>query len=335
MRSDEYLLLMNQCGSMPGNPMPLTVSERIRLREAGIQTAIEYSEWGKTEPAQGVYDFSLIESILSMNREAEMKTIFAAPMEFVPYWLPDEWKFKYQDGRYNSSISLWNKEATQYKNEYISMLIDMYHASDVMFIYAENDTGESTMLSYAWYDDYAVENFRSIYGCDIPIDFNNEQTKEWLTNSGLAHILETQKLFYPQFKELWNANQWLIGKINPASMNALIPEVMQSFRDTFDPLSLVFLQYTYFDAAHPPENVIYVDMIKEKFNCDVIVEALFCKGLPTTAPKAIAKGFRGQIICPIHNATGEKTVQDWMVEAISNAHKLWENNENNSNVQVA
>ena len=334
MRSDEYLLLMNLCEGMPGEYAPYTLSERIRLRDVGIQTAIEYPEWSKTEPVRGEYNFSLIEGILELNRGAGIKTIFAVPEHWIPKWIPNEWRLKYHNGNYiTSSISLWNKEAVQYRDDYLTMLIDRYHAPDVLFVFTENDTGESVMVSYGWYDDCAVKDFQSKY--DVAMDFDNIQTKEWLANSAISYITETQKIFYPQYKELWNMNQWLINKINPASMNSIHPEILKSFRDTFDPLSLVLLQYTYFDAAHPQENVVYVDKLVSDYGCEVIAEAMFCKGLPQTAPRAIAKGFRGQIICPTHLTTGEKKLQDWMINAISDAHKLWEKNENNSNSENA
>jgi hypothetical protein len=98
---------------------------------------------------------------------------------------------------------------------------------------------------------------------------------------------------------------------------------LEAYRKAFDDLCLVLLQYTYFDDAHPQENEMYVDMLMNTYGCEVIVEAMFCKGLPTTTPRAIAKGFRGQIICPTHPHTHETSFKNEMVEAIRDSHIQW------------
>ena len=49
---------------------------------------------------------------------------------------------------------------------------------------------------------------------------------------------------------------------------------------------------------------------------------MFCEGLPTTTPKAIAKGFRGQIVQPANAIEGEAFTQG-MVDAIRNSHNQW------------
>lgn len=320
MKSDEYLILMNLGRNMlQGSPV-LSLDDRKRIRSVGIQTAVEYPEWADIEPAQGIYDYSSIENALSTNRAAEMKTIFSVFNPWIPAWIPDEWRPKYESGVYNTAfLSIWNKEAIEYRENLIYFLVNTYDAEDVMFIQGDVDTGESVLPSYAWYDDCAIKDFGS-----VP-NFEDTQTKEWLEKSAIEYYVRTQKILYPQFKEIWNAHQWLISKKNPASCNYAQPKLLETYRKEFQDLSLVLLQYTYFDDSHPQENVAYVDMLKDTYNCEVIAEAMFCKGFPTTAPKSIAKGFRGQIICPTHPHTSEKRLEGWMVEEISNAHKLWNN----------
>jgi hypothetical protein len=87
--------------------------------------------------------------------------------------------------------------------------------------------------------------------------------------------------------------------------------------------SIVLLQYTYFDETHGQENENYVFDIVKDVGCDVIVEAHFCAGLKDTTPAAIAKGFRGQILCPLHPQCGQKTIEPWMLDEIRKAHELW------------
>jgi hypothetical protein len=319
MWKNEYLLLMNLGNhQLQGTPI-LTVDERRRIREAGIQTAIEYPEWADLEPAQGIYNFSSIENVLEMNRSADMKTIFSIFNPWIPQWIPNDWRPKYQSGVYNTAfISIWSDEGMKYKADFSSMLINRYDADDVMFIMGDVDTGESMLPSYAFYDDHAIKDFGG-----IP-DFENGDTKKWLEDSVLKYYVDMQKLFYPQFREIWDAHQWLIAQLNPASMNYMQPRLLQAYRDTFgDMMDLVLLQYTYFDSSHPAANEVYVDMLKNTYNCEVIVEAMFCNGFPMTAPRSISKGFRGQIICPVHPHTHKQRFEGWMVESIGNANRLW------------
>jgi hypothetical protein len=318
MQDDEYLLLMNLGPhQLQGTPI-LSLDSRKQIREVGIRTAIEYPEWVDLEPAQGIYDFAYIESVLATNRSADMKTIFSMFNPWMPEWIPDDWRPRYQEGAYNTAfISIWNKKAIQYKLDFLSMLVDKYNSDDVMFIVGDVDTGESMLPSYAFYDDYALKDFGG-----IP-DFENEDTKKWLETSILNYYVRLHKILYPQCKELWDAHQWLIGHKNPASCNFVQPKLLEAYRKEFEDLSLVLLQYTYFDEAHPSENVGYVDMLKDTYNCEVIAEAMFCKGFSKTTPQSIEKKFRGQIICPTHPHTHEMSFQPYMLEAIRNSYNTW------------
>jgi hypothetical protein len=323
MRPEEWLLLMNYNPYMPEKSHIMTLDERKLLRDAGIQTAIEYPCFYAIEPSRGKYDFSSIENILELNRGAEMKTIFSVPNPYFPSWLPDEWKSKHENGALNHSmISFWSKEGIQYMKDYLNMLINRYLAPDVMFVWAEQDTGESAFPSYFFYEDCAVEDFRREHP-DTKLDFTNPDLKEWLEEKTIEHFVEMQEVFYPQYHEIWNNLQWLINHRNPASLNYLQPRIFQEFRERFFDVKIVLLQYTYWDSSHPKESHDYVDMLKRVYDCDVIVEAMFCNGLPTTAPKTMAKGYQGQIICPTHPHTKEQKLESWMVDNIRNANKLW------------
>ncbi len=95
MRDDEYLLLMNLgTHQLQGTPI-LSSSDRERLRNVGIRTAVEFPEWGELEPERDNYNFAIIEHILSINRSVGMKTLFSVPGPFLPTWIPNEWRNKY------------------------------------------------------------------------------------------------------------------------------------------------------------------------------------------------------------------------------------------------
>ena len=327
MEVSEHLVLMNLCPAMDvvREYGVLSLDDLKKLYDAGIRTCIEYPEWNRIETAQGIYNFSSIEVILTKNRMAGMKTILAVPGPFLPAWIPNEWRYRYSDGAYNTaSVSCWNDEASDYQKQFFQKLIEMYKAPDVMFILSEHDTGESMMPSYAFYDNSAKTSFKLRYGDIIEMNFDNQETKTWLEESIITHLLKMQKVFYPQFNEIWDAHQWLIAQKNPASVNYAQPELLKAYRDVFGKdMSLVLLQYTYFDDSHPSENVTYVDMLKNTYNCEVIAEAMFCAGLPVTTPKSIEKGFRGQIVCPTHPHVHQKHLDNNMINAISNSCRQW------------
>src|SRR5512139_3907148 len=135
LRDDEYIILMNLGTHMLQGSPPLTLDNRKRIRDAGVQTAIEYPEWAEMEPAQGIYDFSVIDRILETNRAAGMKTIFSIPGPWIPVWIPDEWRPKYEYGVYNTSvISMWSEEGVFHEWSLFDKLMDDYSSDDVMFI---------------------------------------------------------------------------------------------------------------------------------------------------------------------------------------------------------
>ena len=88
-------------------------------------------------------------------------------------------------------------------------------------------------------------------------------------------------------------------------------------------VDIVLLQYTYYDPSHGIENENYVNSLKNDLGCDVIVEAHYSRGLRVTAPLSIAKGFRGQIICPTHPIGGYNTFESWMFAEVEWAHNQW------------
>lgn len=320
---DEHILLMNLSGHMLFDSPLLQLNDRKQLHDVGLLTAIEYPEWGQIEPAKGQYDFSVIEWMLSVNRKAGLRTLFSIPGPFFPTWIPNEWKFKYSNGTYNtSSISFWSVEGQEYLKNFMQMLISKYASDDVSFFFGELDTGESIYPGGALYDDNAKRDFQSKYG-NGEISFSNNETKSWLTDVIISHYIDIQGIFYPINHDVWDAHQWLISRKFPESMNYVQPALLEALKTHFCDATLYLLQYTYFDSSHPQENVAYVESLQHNYKCEVIAEAMFCDGLPNTTPQSIAKGFRGQILCPTHQHTGKKHIEDWMLTNIKNSLALW------------
>ena len=332
MRSEnDYLILMNlDISIMETNDFyKVTLSDRIKCRQAGIQTALEYLGWNVIEPSRGDYDFSSVVKTLDLNRSAGMKTIFSIPEIRHPSWMPDEWFIKNVNGEVNRKyLSMWHYEAQDHLRNYCKLLIERFDAPDVLFIFAEGENGENVLpTTPSFYEDVALEDYRNEYGSDAVPDITYlttyAQTKEWLRKKALTNYMMTQRFFYPHKHEIWDMKQWLYNHWSEATVNYVQPELMRMYRTFWKDANIVLLQYTYFDEAHGAENVAYVDSLKDEIPCDVIVEAHFCNGLRDTTPKAIAKGFRGQIICPTHPMIGKNNLDDGMISEIKWACDTW------------
>jgi len=340
MVDDEFLLLMsiNPDLDVPGyNTQILTIDERKKLRDVGIQTVLEYLNWEQINPSLNQYNFEEISNILYRNREANMKIICPITNWNFPAWMPDEWFAKHQSGEIDRSVlSIWHEDAQSVADEYYQNLINYFGANDVLFIWGDWQGGEGIYpAGSCFYDDAALNDYKQVYGTSAYPDINTQETLDWYGKKIIEHSLKKQQIFYPQCNEIWNMQQFLMDTWTKGFGNFVIPETFQAFRNKYPDDSIVFLQYTYFDDAHYKiPNEEFVDNIKNTYNSEVIVEAHFAQGLRETTPKAIAKGFRGQICSLLHAQAGYFAFEDWMLEEVKKSNDLWREariNENNNN----
>ena len=327
----------------------LSLKDRTALREVGIQTSIEYLDWGAMEPEKGVYDFSSIEEMLKLNRGAGQKTILSAPGEKTPMWMPNEWMVKSAGGKVEVTdgkigyrvLSLWNEEAQKYLRDYLSVLVKQYSAPDVLFILSEYQGGEAILpCEPFYYDEYALTSYKKIYGNDAypriithidemrklrgaghKIIFSTE-TKVWLQATAIQKLIKDYRTLN-QHKEIWNQQQSLMNDWSESTINYAQKDILRAYKEAFPDSNITLMQYTYFDSAHTDVHKNYVDGIKEEFQCDVIVEAHYCSGLPTTTPASIARGFRGQVVGTAHGEAETRGIESWMLDAIRTSHNQW------------
>jgi len=329
MTDDEFLILMNINISLDPTMIGahvLSVDERKRLNEVGMKTALEYLDWKRTNPSPNEYDFEEIENFLIVNREANMKSVFPVTNWNIPDWVKDDWYPKHPDGSINRTVlSIWNEEAQEYADSYYKKLISNYGAKDVLFYWGDWQGGEGICpAEQCFYDRCALEDYKATYGTSAMPDINTQETLDWYGKKIIEHSFRKQRIFYPQHKEIWNAQQYLMDTWTKAFGNFVIPETLQAFRDEFADLCLVFLQYTYYDDAHYKiPNDEFVKKMQRDYDCEVFVEAHFAEGLKTTTPKAIIDGFRGQVCGLIHFQSGHFYFEDWMVDEVAKSITLW------------
>ena len=325
LEDDEFILLQNANPHTPEMVRSYSpnLEERKRFREAGIRTAIEYPAWRLNDPvAHKCCDFSHTMDIINMNREADMKSICIVAGWDLPTWIPDEWKARHKDGRYDEDVlSLWNESAQSYTDNYYQKLLDECGADDVLFIFGEFQGGEGVLPSDApFYDSAALRDYGS-----TP-DINDPETLEWYGKKAIEyHIRKQRVLLQQEHKELWNMQQRLMDVWTKGFGNFVHADIIKEMRKQFgDELTITLGQFTYFDDEHYKiDNKEFVDRLAKDYNCQVLVEARFCQGLKETTPKAITKGFRGQILGPTHEHSGYNHVEDWMFDEIRKSLTLW------------
>ena len=323
----EFLLLMCHCPNRSINTehiYVLTIQDRKRLREVGIKTAHEQPPWWSIEPSKGNYDFSCIDDILHKNREADMKTLFYVAGWALPSWMPNEWRAKTIEGNYEKEqLSMWNEEAQQYSDKHFQMLYDKYSDPDILWIFGDYQGGEGAYPpTWCLYDAAAVDDYRKTFGTSAMPEPLHPDTMKWFGDKIIQHFVRKSSILYPRYCEVWNMQQYLMDTWTKAFGNFVHLDILKEYRRLWPDGNIVLLQATYYDSAHKADNVVFVDMLRDTVNCEVIVEAMFCKGLPTTTPKAIAQGFRGQLVMPAFEE-GATRLEDWMVNNIKVSHDLW------------
>ena len=335
MKENEFLLLMvnneerwDELWVNPKREYTLTIDDRRRLRDAGIQTVSEQPAWKAIEPVKGEYNFGYLDGLIHRNREAGLKTSFGVPYVHNPAWMPNEWKPQGKNGECDTQVlSFWNEEAQEYLDNYLKLLMDHYPDEDIDFRFEEYQGGEGAYPpTPSFYDPPALEDYKRVYGSSAVPELTDPDTLDWFGKKIIEHFVRISKLFYPRYKEVWNDMQRLMDTEGPhgtkAFGNFVHKDILQEYRRLWPDGSIVLLQYTYYDAAHKEDNVQFVDMLREEVGCEVIVEAMFCSGLATTTPKAIAHGFRGQVVRPAIQPD-MKSLPEHEVSAIRDSHNLW------------
>lgn len=327
LEKDEFLLLMVHCEDRANGferQHILTVEERTSLREVGVKTAHEQPSWASIEPQQGQYNWGYLDNIIDRNRRAGLKSLIQVSGWRIPNWIPIEWRPKALQGTWHDDmLSIWNEEAQSYNDNYYRLLYERYNSADIMWFFGEFQGGEGVIPpSQCWHDRAALDSYSDFVGTRAIPDMAVEETMAWLGESCLKHVLRKNAILQPRYNEVWSCLQRLMDRWSKAYGNFIHPELLIKYRELYPDGNIVLLQYTYFDGSHDLDCINFVDHLVNISGADVIVEAMFCAGLPTTTPKAIAKGFRGQIVHPANAIEGESFTKE-MLDAIRNSHNAW------------
>jgi len=331
MSEEDFIILMSHnryIDTLSGNStfIVYSVEDRKRLYTAGIRTFHEQPAWGALEPVRGEYNFGYLDGIIQSNRDAGLKSLIMIAGWMFPDWMPSDWFTKSPNGQvWRNCMSFWNEEAQEYSDNYYTMLRDRYiDQKDIAFFFGEFQGGEAPQAPWQlYYDVCAVEDYKKVYGTDAMPDINTPETTEWFGKKVIEHCVRKMELLYEPWHEMWNAYQYLMNRWDKNYGIYVQPELLKKYHELHPEGQVVLMQYTYFDSAHGDDNAAYVDMLRDISGCDVIVEAMFCGGLAKTTPKAIGKGFRGQILHPQQSGFDNQPLTDGMLNAIRTANDLW------------
>jgi len=318
--------------STPFGPcFSLTEDELTQLRDVGIGAVLNYDYW-RLSAADG---YAYLDDALGTQRKLGMRSILAGYVD-PPQDLPEQYYCKYQDGTPgcgetgHKALSLWNLEARATMLDHFDELIARYGGPKVLVIHSGIDVGEIALPHRpAFYDDAALISFGLEVG-GVP-NIENERTQTWLRRGVLEHFLTIDELLLTQHDEVWQAlHPWLDWARKPrgANGNFAQEEILAVEAALWPSSARTLLQYTYFHHYKPVRNNVpykkLIEMWKQKYDLRIIVEADYCKGLETTTPDAISRGFTGQIVGVVHPwAGGRNRMEPWQLEAVAKSVRRW------------
>lgn len=219
--------------------LDLTEEAMYKIKDVGIDKIMTWFPWDLLEPRQGEYNWQPIDNFIARLEKTGMETILRFPYS-TPFWMPDEWYFKFQDGHTNKSadlgeyhryLSYWNKDAQEYQADYISKILTRYESSpNFMGADFSGTWGEHmyprTGNGLACYDDGAIADYREYmqnkYSSLIKYNMRNHtnaksweeiipgditgdifsfiDTIDWYNENWYKHVREIQPLYLSHCK---------------------------------------------------------------------------------------------------------------------------------------
>lgn len=324
--NDDHLIVMNLPVEIkfPGaKGIPLTDAELSRIRDMGIGTvlnwifwdAVEHDGWGHVDKMMSQARRLGFHNIVGMYQNPALK-------------LPNDLYAQFEGGSLCKLVlSPWSAEAQARRRELYTDVITRYGGDDVNVVQCEFLSGECFIHNEpCYYDRDALASFEEEVGGKPVRD--EPDTLEWIRRAAVRHFLETDGFLVDQHNEVWNALHPVISTQSLSNGVFAQEDILKAEREAWPDATIVLLQYTYWghhDSDIRGEN--YIDMIarwQRTYNLDVIVEAMYCDGIGVTVPMAIERGFRGQVVAPLHPWKPYKRMEEWMFVELEKAQKLWE-----------
>lgn len=342
LRDDDHILLMD---NPPSFPNYLHVGDRgmkgddfKRLADAGIRTTVNYTHWGLIETAMGERDWSYLDKAVEDAQAAGLKVLIS-DYTYGPSCLPVDW---YQssnqprdEDRSLGQLSIWNKEAQGYVDEFVRLLGSRYVCDEVNLFCTQAHYGESFLgfePDNIFYDRAAVESFREFIGDStaLPVPYPHRTpvgdplTDEWLKQSIISAMLHKQRLVIELNgnNEIWHSAHHLCAWQGAGAGAKFIRDVLDAYVEGIPGVKINGVQYTYWVHGN---NFNYATMIEEdidRYGIDFYVGAEYCEGLPIFTPRMLKSRLKGFILAPLSVLMNYIRLEPWMLENIRDSIEM-------------
>lgn len=337
LERDDNILLMTNPPVFPGfehrGDRSCSREDYKRLADAGIKTAVMYTNWGLIEREFGVRDWSYLDKAIEDAASAGLKILLSDYTWGAPC-MPDEWYIASQNGveKYLHQLSIWNNEAQNYVADFTREMAKRYVTNKVNIFCTQAAYGESYLfhdVPNIFFDKAALTSFRLYAGVDaLPVPYryrtpeNEQLTDDWIGASIVEHMLRRNSLIMELNgnNEIWTSAHHLMVQQGAGNGSKFIRWVLDAYKQNFPEVKIHGIQYTVWVHGN---NFNYRTMLKEdiaKYGIDFYGGAEYCDGIKHYLPALLASEFRGFIVAPFSILTDFQKLEPWMVENIKYAN---------------
>ena len=318
MRRDDYILLMD---SPKADRTRLTEDELKQLVDVGVKTGLYfYTDWNAVEPERGFYDWREHDEALARYNRAGLRTLFMCSTR-PPQWFPDEWYCYKYFGVSRDALSLWNKDAQDYSDNFYRIMRERYTTPTSMVINSQITDGETIYLNEpAYYDPAALKDYERLYGKGArPVNPNSPEVMSWLEETYIRVLMkQAHILIETPHRELFTMLNPRIGEMGfyPGNGCHMLPTILAHYAEENCDITQIYYTWIQWAHLHP-----YMNQLQAQYNTKVYGGAEYCEGMPTTAPVAAKQGVR--LICsPCHEYTPHLHLEQWQLDNIRQAIKV-------------
>lgn len=321
MKPENHLIFMDVQVRYEEPTVRLPREDIEKLVKAGIKTALLcHVDWNAIEPEKGKRNFSYYDKRVKLLQDCGMNVLIDC-FTFIPKWIPDSWKVQGRSGNILDMISPWNAEAIDYALDFIKEMIYRYESETSMAINSWLTDGETLFPNEVCiYDECARNEFSYVYGMqpDDPLGVNERQ---FLLEGQLRLIKQLANLFRNnRYSDMWLALHPALAGFTGNGCE-FIPDILQEIHSPCVNLNHIYFTWRQWVNYYPLMNEW-----KERYNVKVFGGAEYAENVIDSTRAAIEQGIRGLIIGPCHPFTGHLRIEDWMLDNIREACRIWNEN---------
>lgn len=338
LERDDNILLMTNPPVFPGfehlGDRSCSREDYKQLADAGIKTAVMYTNWGLIEKEFGVRDWSYLDKAIEDAASAGLKVLLS-DYTWGARCLPDDWYVASQRGpeKFAGQLSIWNEEAQDYIDDFTYELSHRYVNERVNLFCTQSSYGESYLyhdIENIFFDKAAIESFKLYTGSNaIPVRYthrtpeNEPLTDTWIRLQIVDEMVGKNSLIMKLNKrrEIWTSAHHLMVQQGAGNGSKFIRPVLDTYKQRWPDVQIHGINYTVWVHGN---NYNYRTMLKEdiaKYGIDFYAGAEYCDGVKRFTPELLASEFRGFIMAPFSVLTQYRKLEAWMIENVKYANE--------------